>query len=104
MDEKTSPSEAAVWSSFPGDLLHRADDKDIRKSSQQCDDRHNHESHDESPGVIDYESGHCRCDDSRKISEEILQAPPSARHSRPGQSLCHRPYVGSAHATGCECQ
>src|SRR5207302_4343201 len=33
------PSEAAVWSSFPGDLLHRADNKDIGKSSQQCNDR-----------------------------------------------------------------
>src|SRR5467141_47390 len=64
----------AVRSSFPGDLLHRADNKGIRKSSQQCNDRHNDEGDEESSGVIDDESGHRRCDDSRKISEEILQA------------------------------
>src|SRR6266550_2368383 len=73
MDEKTSPSEAAVWSSFPGDLLHRADNKDIRKSSQQCNDRHNDEGDEESSGVIDDESRHCRRGDAGKISDAKLR-------------------------------
>src|SRR6266699_695456 len=54
------PSEVAAWSSFPGILLHRAHNKDIGKSSQQRNDRHNDEGDEESSGVIDDESRHCR--------------------------------------------
>ena len=101
MEETTSRAVHLV-SSFPGDLLHRADNKDIRKSSQQCNDRHNDEGDEESSGVIDDESRHCRGADAGKISDEILQARPSARHSRPGQSLGDRPDIRSAHAAGRE--
>src|SRR5438874_10013328 len=48
--------------------------------------RSNDEGDEESSGVIDDEARHCRRGDAGKISDEILQARPSARHSGPGQN------------------